>query len=123
MNRLLIISFLIFLNSCSKNFNKVNITDAEPFPVAKVEGKHLVLISEETLIHKKIFESEDCESWAVKLDFDKPLKSSIKNMLDDMLVNYTLTNKKMENQDLENEGYISKISFFESYCIGKNDCI
>ena len=61
--------------------------------------------------HKKIFESEDCESWAVKLNYDIPLKNSIKNMLDEMLDNYTVTNKKLESQNIDKNGYVSQISF------------
>ena len=42
MKKILITLFLIALTGCSKNFNKINISNADTFPVAKVKGKHLV---------------------------------------------------------------------------------
>ena len=113
MKKILIILFLISLTGCSKNFNKINISNADTFPVAKVKGKHIVFISKTIMTHKKNFESEDCESWAVRLNYDIPLKNSIKNMLDKMLDNYTVTNKKLDSQNIDKDGYVSQISFFD----------
>ena len=93
--KLLLILVLIFLNySCSKDFSKDRIQIAEEISTAKIEGRHNVFISNEDFKLKKKILSEDCESWAVKLDFNQPLKNSVRNLLDNMLENYSISEKK-----------------------------
>ncbi len=117
MKKFIFLLVVIILAGCSKKFNNVNIVNADSFPVAKIKGKHLVHISNENLMHKKNFVSEDCESWATNLNFDSPLKTSIKNMLDEMLDNYTITDQRKNSSEIDSNGYVSQISFFDFYAI------
>ncbi len=110
--KLLLILVLIFLNySCSKDFSKDRIQISREISTAKVEGRHNVFISNENFELKKQILSEDCESWAVKLDFDQPLKNSVRNLLDNMLENYSISEKKLNVNQIEANNFVTQISF------------
>jgi len=113
MKKITLFLILIIISGCSKKFDDINITNAETFPMAKIDGNHLIFISNEKFKHKKKFSSEDCESWSVNLNFDDPMKQSIKNVLDEMLKKYSLTNIKLSSSEIEKKGYVSQISFFD----------
>ena len=119
MNKFISIFIIIFLTSCSKNFNKQNIITVNPPVTAKIEGKHLIFVSDKKLKHIKEIKSDDCESWALKLDIDKPLRYSIEGLLNKMFKDYTLTEKKLLKSEIEKEGYVSQISFVDFSSISK----
>ena len=74
--------FLIFIIlSCAKNFDKSNIMEVSPPPTAKIDGKHAIFISNENFKQVNQIKSENCESWALKLNFDEPIKKSIENLV------------------------------------------
>ena len=111
MNKFTLIFILVFLTSCAKNFDKQNIVSTNTPIVAKIEGKHLIYISNEKLNQRKEIKSEDCESWALKLEIDKPLRSSIESLLKEMFEDYTIIEKKILKSEIENKGFESQISF------------
>lgn len=113
MKNILSIFAIFLLLSCSKNFNKENIKSASSFQVAKVEGKHSIFISKKKLNIKQTSSSEDCESWSVKLDLDSPLRKSINNLIDSMFTDYQMTEEKLSISEIEKNGYVSQISFFD----------
>ncbi len=106
---------LLFSLSCTKDFNYKTINKAEPFAVAKIDGKHAVIISKETFNLIKKFSSEDCESWAVNLEFSEPLKYSLQNLAENMFQNYTILDKKLDKDEIEKNGYVSQIVFSDFY--------
>lgn len=105
----------IFLTACAKNFDKGAIQPVADLKLAKVSGKHLVIISKNKLNINKNYSSEDCESWSVKLDFDKPFKDSIKLMLDKMFENYVFSEEKLSSKEIESQGFVSQISLENFY--------
>ena len=111
MNKYIFISILVFLTSCTKEFNKQNIISVNPPVAAKIEGKHLIYISDKEFNQINEIQSEDCESWALNLKIDEPLRSSIKSLLKEMFKNYTITEKKLLKSEIEKKGYESQISF------------
>lgn len=111
MKKIFLIILLFLTFSCSKDFNYKKISKVESFPVAKISGKHAVFISKNKFFLNKKFESEDCESWAVNLELDKPLRSSIKSLIEEMFQNYIILDEKLEKSEIEKKGYVSQILF------------
>ncbi len=119
MNKFILIFFLVLLAGCAKEFNKQNILAVNPPVAAKIEGKHLIYISDKELNQIKDIKSEDCESWALNLKIDEPLRSSIENLLKEMFMDYTITGKKLLKSEIEKKGYESQISFMNFKSISK----
>ena len=119
MNKFILIFFLVFLTGCAKEFNKQKILTVNPPVAAKIEGKHLIYISDKTLNQIKEIQSEDCESWALNLKIDEPLRSSIESLLKEMFKDYTITGKKLLNSEIEKKGYESQISFMNFKGVSK----
>lgn len=111
MKYLFLILILLINLSCSKDFNKLEIKSVEPPQTAKILGNHIIYISNEKFIHNKQIISEDCESWALNLNFDTPFRQSIKYLIDDIFVNYKISKKKLTKTEIEKNGYVSQISF------------
>ncbi len=108
---------IISLTACTKNFDKGVIKPINDIKVAKLSGKHAVFISKDKFKVKKNYSSEDCESWSVKLDFDKPFRDSIIFMLDRMFEEYTLSDEKLSSEDIEARGFVSQISLEDFYAL------
>ena len=90
---------LVFLIlGCAKNFDKSNILDVSPPPTAKIEGKHAIFISKENFNHINQIKSENCESWALKLNFEKPIKKSIENLVYKMFKDFEIVDQKLEKK-------------------------
>ncbi len=115
--KIFLLIFFTVLTACAKNFDKGTIQPVENLKLAKVPGKHSVFIPKNKFNIEKKYSSEDCESWSVKLDFDKPFKDSIKLMLDKMIDNYVFSEKKLSSKDIESKGFVSQISFEDFYGI------
>ncbi len=113
MNKLVLIFTFVLITACSKEFRNSDINPAATFQTANVTGKHSVFISKEKFVHKKNFQSEECESWAVKLDFDNALRQSIKTLIEGMFKDYSFSDKKLSSSEIENSGYVSQISFYD----------
>ena len=54
MNKFILIFFLVFLTGCAKEFNKQKILTVHPPVAAKIEGNHLIYISDKNNNEKKI---------------------------------------------------------------------
>ena len=119
MNRILIIIILVLLTSCSKNFDYEKVISVSPPTTAKIEGKHAIYISEQKFPHNKNIVSEDCESWALKLEFNEPLKTSLKKLLQKMFEDYTFVDKKIEKSEIEKKGFVSQVSFYDFKAVSK----
>ena len=119
MNRILVIIILVLLTSCSKNFDYEKVVSVSPPNTAKIEGKHAIYISELKFSHNKNIVSEDCESWALKLEFNEPLKTSLKKLLQKMFKNYVFVDKKIEKSEIEKKGFVSQVSFYDFKGVSK----
>ena len=66
--------------------------------MAKIEGKHAIFISKENFNQINQIKSENCESWALKLNFEKPIKKSIENLVYKMFKDFEIVGevKKQE---------------------------
>tara|TARA_Y100000766_G_scaffold223836_1_gene196338 strand:- start:188 stop:760 length:573 start_codon:yes stop_codon:yes gene_type:complete len=110
---------LVLLTSCSKNFDYEKVISVSPPTTAKIEGKHAIYISEQKFPHNKNIVSEDCESWALKLEFNEPLKTSLKKLLQKMFEDYTFVDKKIEKSEIEKKGFVSQVSFYDFKGVSK----
>ncbi len=106
-----LIFFLIIISGCAKDFSKNKIQTITNFQAAKVEGNHNVFISNEAFKLVNNITSEDCESWALDLNFDDPIKNSIKNLSDKMFNSYSISKKKLSPKEIENSNFVSQISY------------
>jgi len=107
--------FFIFLGACTKNFEKGSIQPIDNLKVAKLPGKHSIFISKNIFKVKKEYSSEDCESWSVNIDFDKPFRDSIKLMLEGMFENFVFSAEKLSSEEIETQGFVSQISLENFY--------
>ena len=57
--------------------------------------------------------SENCESWALKLNFDEPIKKSIKQLVNKMFKDFEIVDQKLEKEKIEGDGFVSQISFYD----------
>ncbi len=106
--------YLFFLTlSCAKNFDKSNILDVPSPATAKIEGTHAIYISKENFNKINQIKSENCESWALKLNFEKPIKKSIENLVYKMFKDFEIVDQKLEKETIEGKGFVSQISFFD----------
>ena len=111
MKNFFFICFFFIILSCAKNFDKSNILDVSPPPTAKIEGKHAIFISKENFNQINQIKSENCESWALKLNFEKPIKKSIENLVYKMFKDFEIVDQKLEKEKIEESGFVSQISF------------
>ena len=113
MKKILYICIFFFVLSCAKNFDKSNISDVPPPPTAKIEGRHAIFISKENFNQVNRIKSENCESWALKLNFEKPIKKSIENLVNKMFKDFEIVDQKLEKEKIEGSGFVSQISFYD----------
>ena len=104
--------FFIIL-SCAKNFDKSNIMEVSHPPTAKIEGKHAIFISNENFKQVNQIKSENCESWALNINFEKPIKKSIENLINKMFKDFEIVDQKLEKEKIEGDGFVSQISFYD----------
>ena len=112
MKRIFLISLFSVVLGCAKNFDKSNILEVSPPATAKVEGKHAIFISKKSFNQINRIKSENCESWALKLNFDEPFKNSIKNLVSKMFKDFEILDYKLEKEKIEENGFVSQISFY-----------
>ena len=93
--------FVFSYLSCAKNFDKSNILEVSPPPTAKIEGKHAIFISKENFNQINRIKSENCESWALKLNFEEPIKKSIENLVYKMFKDFEIVDQKLEKEKIE----------------------
>ena len=60
-----------------------------------------------------LIKSENCESWALKLNFDEPIKKSIENLVNKMFKDFEIVDRKLEKDKIEENGFVSQISFYD----------
>ena len=113
MKKIFLISLLSLVLSCTKNFDKPNILEVSPPSTAKVEGKHAIFISKKNLNLINQVKSENCESWALKLNFDEPIKNSIINLVNKMFKDLEIVDQKLGKEEIEENGFVSQISFYD----------
>ena len=111
MKKIFFIFLFFLILSCAKNFNKLNILEVSPPPTAKIEGKHAIFITKENFNQINRIKSENCESWALKLNFDKPIKKSIENLVYKMFKDFEIIDQKLEKEKIEESGFVTQISF------------
>ena len=112
MKRIFLISLFSVVLGCAKNFDKSNILEVSPPATAKVEGKHAIFISKKSFNQTNRIKSENCESWALKLNFDEPFKNSIKHLVSKMFKDFEIVDYKLEKEEIEENGFVSQISFY-----------
>ena len=113
MKKIFLLSLSFLVLSCAKNFDKLNIHEVSPPSTAKVEGRHAIFISKEKFNQINRIRSENCESWALNLNFDEPVKKSIETLVNKMFKNYEILNQKLEKDKIEEKGFVSQISFYD----------
>ena len=113
MKKIFPIFLFSIILSCAKNFDKSNIMQVSPPPTAKIEGKHAVFISKEKFKQINRINSENCESWALKLNFEQPIKKSIENLVNKMFKDFEIVDQKLEKEKIEGDGFVSQISFYD----------
>ena len=113
MKKILFICLFFLILNCAKNFDKLNILEVSPPPTAKIEGKHAIFISKENFNQINQIKSENCESWALKLNFEKPIKKSIENLVYKMFKDFEIVDQKLEKEKIEKNGFVSQISFHD----------
>ena len=113
MKKIFPIFLFSIILSCAKNFDKSNIMQVSPPPTAKIEGKHAVFISKEKFKQINRINSENCESWALKLNFEQPIKKSIENLVNKMFKEFEIVDQKLEKEKIEGDGFVSQISFYD----------
>ena len=113
MKNFFFICLFFFILSCAKNFDKPNILEVSPPPTAKIEGKHAIFISKENFNQINQIKSENCESWALKLNFEKPIKKSIENLVYKMFNDFEIVDQKLEKEKIEENGFVSQVSFYD----------
>ena len=113
MKKIFFIYLFFLILSCAKNFDKSNIIEVSPPPTVKIEGKHAIFISKENINKINQIKSENCESWALKLNFEKPIKKSIENLTYKMFKDFEMVDQKLENEKIEENGFVSQISFYD----------
>ena len=111
MKNFFFICLFFLILSCAKEFEKSNILEVSPPPTAKIEGKHAIFISKENFNQINQIKSENCESWALKLNFEKPIKKSIENLVYKMFKDFEIVDQKLEKEKIEESGFVSQISF------------
>ncbi|PPR42232.1 MAG: hypothetical protein CFH30_00648 [Alphaproteobacteria bacterium MarineAlpha8_Bin1] len=110
-NFILLIIFII--SGCSKNIDN-NINVNLPSQIVKIKGKFIVVIPERKLVLKKKFKSDDCESWAVKIDLDSIYKDSLIRLLYEMFEDVKISFSKLPRSEIENDNYIAQIEIVHS---------
>ena len=75
-----IVTTLLFIITCSKNFENIPVYLTFPKNIAKIEGNHALVIGEDIFNLKKNILSDDCESWAVDLDLENLFINSYVNL-------------------------------------------
>ena len=113
MKKILFICLFFLILNCAKNFDRLNILEVSPPPTAKIEGKHAIFISKENFNQINQIKSENCESWALKLNFEKPIKKSIENLVYKMFKDFEIVDQKLEKEKIEKNGFVSQISFHD----------
>ena len=111
MKNIFLIFLFSFVLSCAKNFDKSNILEVSSPATAKIEGKHAIFISKKNFNQINRIKSENCESWALKLNFDEPIKKSIKQLVNKMFKDFEIVDQKLEKEKIEESGFVSQISF------------
>ena len=113
MRKLFLILLFSLILGCAKNFDKSNIIEVSPPPTAKVEGKYAIFISKKEFNQINQIRSENCESWALKLNFDAPIKKSIINLINKMFKDFEIVDQKLEKEKIEEMGFVSQIAFYD----------
>ena len=111
VKKILFIFLFFLILSCAKNFDKSNVVEVSPPPTAQIEGKHAIFISKENFNQINQIKSENCESWALKLNFEKPIKKSIENIVYKMFKDFEIVDQKLEKEKIEESGFVSQIYF------------
>ena len=113
MKKIFLISLFSFVLGCAKNFDKSEILEVSPPATAKIEGKHAIFISQKNFNQINRIKSENCESWALKLNFDEPIKKSIKQLVNKMFKDFEIVDQKLEKEKIEENGFVSQVSFYD----------
>ena len=109
------ISFItITLPACTKKTDDNTFNVNLPNQIVKIKGKFIAFIPKDKLVLKKKFKSDDCESWAVKIDLDSVYKDSLIRLLYEMFEDVKISFSKLPRSEIENDNYIAQIEIVHS---------
>ena len=100
-----IVTTLLFIITCSKNFENIPVYLTFPKNIAKIEGNHALVIGEDIFNLKKNILSDDCESWAVDLDLENLFINSYVNLSKKMFEEITIIKEEFNESSFENNLY------------------
>ena len=122
-----LLNFILFitviLSGCSKNNDNSNLNVNLPSQIVKIKGKFIAVIPEKKLVLKKKFKSDDCESWAVKIDLDSVYKDSLIRLLYEMFEDVKISFNKLSKTEIENNNYIAQIEIIHGDAISTFETI
>ena len=118
-----ILFITVILSGCSKNNDNNNLNVNLPSQIVKIKGKFIAVIPEKKLVLKKKFKSDDCESWAVKIDLDSVYKDSLIRLLYEMFEDVKISFNKLSKTEIENNNYIAQIEIIHGDAISTFETI
>tara|TARA_Y100000589_G_scaffold300100_1_gene309991 strand:+ start:135 stop:746 length:612 start_codon:yes stop_codon:yes gene_type:complete len=118
------ISFItITLPACTKKTDDNTFNVNLPNQIVKIKGKFIAFIPKDKLVLKKKFKSDDCESWAVKIDLDSVYKDSLIRLLYEMFEDVKISFNKLSRTEIENNNYIAQIEIIHGDAISTFETI
>ena len=100
-----IITALLFIITCSKNFKNIPVYLTFPKNIAKIEGNHALVIGKDIFNLNKNILSDDCESWAVDLDLENLFINSYVNLSKKMFKEIKIIKGEFNESSFENNLY------------------
>jgi hypothetical protein len=109
--------FPIIINSCSSNIENKSVFLKYPDNIARLDGKHAVFIPKNSFQILQNVGSDDCESWNLKINFDKLFNESYRGLINKMTSDLVFVDTKLTKKDLEQDNFSSFIYFKDSKVI------
>ncbi len=100
-----IVTALLFIITCSKNFKNSPVYLTFPKNIAKIEGNHALVIGKDIFNLKKNILSDDCESWALDLDLENLFINSYVNLSKKMFKEIKIIKGEFNESSFENNLY------------------
>ena len=100
--KILFVSILFFIISCSKNFQSPPVILTFPKNIPKIEGNHALLIKDNNFKLKKNISSDDCESWAMDLNLEDLFLNTYIDLSKKMFQNIKVVRGELNESLLKN---------------------
>ena len=114
LKKINLLFFLIIINSCSSNIDNKSVFLKYPDHIARLDGRHAVFIPKNSFQILQNIDSDDCESWNLKINFKKLFNESYESLLNKMISDLVFLDTKLTKNDLEKENFTSFIYFKSS---------